>query len=53
MATTTKSKRGKAVSKDLSDVLDHMSGQISKSRQKEARTLLADQRIARAYVKCT
>jgi len=53
MATTTKSKSGKAVSKDMSDVRDRSTGQIPRAREKEAQALLGDKDIAQTYVKCT
>lgn len=53
MKKAKKTSSGKAVSKEFSDVLDRLSGQISERRKPEARALLGDRGLADAYVRCT
>jgi hypothetical protein len=53
MARSAKSRRGKPVSKELSKLLNQLTGKIPQSRMKEARALLGDPEIANNYAVCT
>jgi len=53
MDKSTNSQSNKKVSKEMSEVLNRLSGEIPKDRVKEVRALLVDRRLADNNVRCT
>lgn len=53
MDKSTNSQSSKKVSKEMSEVLNRLSGEIPKDRVKEVRSLLVDRKLAEGNVRCT
>jgi len=51
--TSTTPKRGKKVSKELSEVLDRLAGEIPARRRAEVRGLLGNTGFDASYIRCT
>lgn len=53
MDKSTEGNPGKKVSKEMSDVLNRLSGEIPPARVKEVRALLVNRRLSDNNVRCT
>jgi len=53
MKTSIRSRRGKKVSRELSEVLRRLAGEIPARRRAEVRGFLRETDFARFYIRCT